>query len=136
MIHVDFVDFNDMVGFARQLIGQVEEQKPGNIPEPPVQAAAPVPTTPVQAPVQPAAPVPVAPVPAPVPTTPAQVIPTSQVSYTADDLARAAMALMDSGRQADLVQLLASFGVESLPALRPEQYGPFATALRGLGAQI
>jgi hypothetical protein len=61
---------------------------------------------------------------------------TSVARYTMDDLANAAMALMDAGRQPDLLNLLAQFGVESLPALPPEQYGAFATALRGLGAQI
>ena len=35
-----------------------------------------------------------------------------------------------------LLQLLKDFGVEALPTLQPEQYGAFATALRGLGAQI
>lgn len=69
------------------------------------------------------------------PPTPAQV-PTSTASYTLDDLARAAMTLMDSGRQADLQGLLAQFGVEALPALPQAQFGAFATALRGMGAQI
>lgn len=46
------------------------------------------------------------------------------------------MTLMDSGRQADLQGLLKTFGVEALPALPKEQYGAFATALRGMGAQI
>lgn len=63
-------------------------------------------------------------------------VPTSAPSYTLDDLARAGMTLMDSGHQGDLQQLLAQFGVDALPALPPAQYGAFATALRGLGAQI
>lgn len=79
--------------------------------------------------------------PAPINTTPilppqAPVVQTSQPVYTLDDLAKAAMVLMDAGRQGDLVQLLASFGTESLPALPKEQYGAFATALRGMGAPI
>lgn len=84
-----------------------------------------------QAPVQQVAPVqqPAA----PVQQTPVQ---TSTISYTLDDLARAAMTLMDSGKQAELQQLLAQFGVEALPVLPPQHYGAFATALRGLGAQI
>ncbi len=61
---------------------------------------------------------------------------TSQVSYTMDDLAKAAMTLMDAGRQGELLNLLAQFGVEALPSLPQGQYGAFATALRGLGAQI
>lgn len=94
--------------------------------------------TPVQkmptAPTAPAAPAaPTAPV---APAAPAAPVPTTQVSYKPDDLARAAMSLMDSGRQPDLISLLGQFGVVSIPDLRPEQYGAFATALRGLGAQI
>ena len=63
-------------------------------------------------------------------------VPTSAPAYALDDLARAAMTLMDSGRQPDLQKLLSDFGVEALPALPPERYGAFATALRGMGAQI
>lgn len=63
-------------------------------------------------------------------------VPTTAQPYTLDDLARAAMTLMDSGRQIDLQQLLSQFGVEALPALPQAQYGAFATALRGMGAQI
>ena len=92
-----------------------------------------MPTAPV-APTAPAAPAaPTAPV---APATPAAPVPTTQVSYKPDDLARAAMSLMDSGRQPDLIALLGQFGVVSIPDLRPEQYGAFATALRGMGAQI
>ena len=43
---------------------------------------------------------------------------------------------MDSGRQNDLINLLAQFGVNSVPHLQPNQYGAFATALREMGAQI
>lgn len=85
----------------------------------------------------PAAPaVPAAPAAPTAPAAPAAPVPTTQVSYKPDDLARAAMSLMDSGRQPDLISLLGQFGVVSIPDLRPEQYGAFATALRGMGAQI
>lgn len=72
---------------------------------------------------------------------PAQVAPVQQVqtsvpSYTLDDLCSAAMTLMDRGMQVQLQQLLASYGVASLPELPKEQYGTFATALREMGAQI
>lgn len=63
-------------------------------------------------------------------------VPTTTASYTLDDLARAGMSLMDTGRQADLQQLLTKFNVEALPALPQAQYGAFATALREMGAQI
>ena len=91
---------------------------------PPVQQPAPV-APPVQ---QPA--------PAATVTPPVQPVATTTPSYTLDDLMMAAIPLMDSGKQPELLQLIRSFGVEALPFLQPEQYGAFATALRGLGAQI
>ena len=142
MIHVEFRDFQDMLSFARQLLGQVEGEKV----EKPVQSAV---VAPVAAPVAPAVPIqslpvtPVVPVPTQtpvvqsVPTAPVQTpVPTASVTYTPDDLARAAFALMDSGRQQELIGLLQQFGVNAIPELKPEQYGAFATALRGMGAQI
>lgn len=107
---------------------QTPVQKMPTAPVAPTAPAAPA------APPAPAAPAaPTAPV---APATPAAPVPTTQVSYKPDDLARAAMSLMDSGRQPDLIALLGQFGVVSIPDLRPEQYGAFATALRGMGAQI
>ena len=142
MIHVEFRDFQDMLSFARQLLGQVEGEKV----EKPVQsavvapAAAPVaPAVPIQSlPVTPVVPVPTqTPVVQSVPTAQVQTpVPTTSVTYTPDDLARAAFALMDSGRQQELIGLLQQFGVNAIPELKPEQYGAFATALRGMGAQI
>ena len=101
---------------------------PTAAPKAPVTAPVTAPTAPVN--VQPTAPAPVA------PTTPAVPVPTTAVTYTPDDLARAAMALMDSGKQQELIGLLGQFGVVAIQELRPEQYGAFATALRGMGAQI
>ena len=63
-------------------------------------------------------------------------VPTAAKTYTLDELASAAMLLMDQGMQMQLQELLAGYGVEALPMLPPEQYGNFATALRGMGAQI
>ena len=138
MIHVDFKDFNEMAEFARQLLGG----QAGKVPEAP--AVQPVPTAPVAQPAPvpmqaaaPAAPtVPAPATPAAPASQPAAAVPTTQSSYTLDDLARAGMALMDCGRQGDLLQLLARFGVDALPALPQAQYGAFATALREMGAQI
>jgi len=62
-------------------------------------------------------------------------VPTSEPTYTREDLSRAAMQL-DKGMQAQLMQLIQSFGVASLMELSPEHYGNFATGLRGMGAQI
>lgn len=106
--------------------------QPGPNPTPPVQQPVPQPDP---VPASPQKPTPAAqPTPPVQPTAPA--VPTSQQSYTLDDLARAGMTLMDSGRQTDLQGLLKQFGIEALPALPQDQYGAFATALRGLGAQI
>ena len=109
---------------------QAQQSAPQPDPEP-AASAAPQKPTPAAQPTPPEQPAPTAQTP---PATPA--VPTSQQTYTLDDLARAGITLMDSGRQADLQGLLKQFGVEALPALPQGQYGAFATALRGLGAQI
>lgn len=71
------------------------------------------------------------------PTAPAQpTVPTTQPVYTPDDLARAAVTLVDSGRKEELQALLQNFGVDSLPVLPQGRYGEFATALRSMGAPI
>lgn len=72
---------------------------------------------------------------APAPAAPATV-PTVAPSYSLDQLAVAATQLVDAGRREELVQLLASFGVQALTALPKEQYGAFATQLRAMGAKI
>lgn len=141
MIHVDFKDFNEMAEFARQLLGGQAGKVPEalavqSVPTAPVVQPAPVPLQAPQTAAVPVTPVETAPVPAAPVTQPAAAVPTAQSSYTLDDLARAGMTLMDSGRQGDLLQLLARFGVDALPALPQAQYGAFATALREMGAQI
>lgn len=142
---VTFNSFDEMVDFARSLTGQVH----GTAVQPvPVQETsqtsvptASVPTAPAaSAPAASVAPVPIAPAtPAAVPTapvTPAPAVPTSTHTYTPDELEKAAMPLMDAGKQQELIGLVHQFGASSIPELRPEQYGAFATALRGMGAQI
>ena len=148
---VTFNSFDEMVDFAKNLAGQGHEsvKQPTFVQEPAQPAAPMVPTTPVtSAPAAPAAPAPfpTAPAaPAAIPTTPVPpapaatvptAVPTSTHTYTPDDLAKAAMLLMDSGKQQELIALLGQFGAAAIPELRPEQYGAFATALRGMGAQI
>lgn len=154
MINVTFDTLEDMLRFANKLtdLGQVghtplQENTPVVPVTPAPQASvAPMSQVPVPQPVT-AAPVTAAPVQTMAPTQqavaavaaiPPQAAPVQTVapSYSMDDLTNAAVMLMDSGRQADLLNLLAQFGVEALPALPREQYGAFATALRGLGAQI
>lgn len=145
-IHVTFSSMREMEDFCRQMVpaGEATQTVKREVPvaesPAPAKAAAPIPVSaPAQtmAPVSEAAPVLAAtPVPAMGAYQTPQVVPTANATYTLDELARAAMTLMDSGRQIDLQQLLAQFGVEALPALPKEKYGAFATALRGLGAQI
>ena len=73
---------------------------------------------------------------APQQTVAPQPVPTTAVSYKLEDLSKAAVSLLDAGRQPELLELLVQFGVQSLPDLPGEQYGAFATALRQKGAQI
>lgn len=143
-IELKFESFEELVDFSKKILGVADEQAhpvyreskgtngaqsaapiqqtPAAVP--PVQPAVPVQTTPVQT----AQAVQVAPV--------APVVPTVEHTYTLDDLANAAMTLMDKGMQTQLQNLLAGYGVEALPALPKNQYGNFATALRGMGANI
>lgn len=114
---------------AEKETAAVLPEAPQTHPEP-IQQTAPaaVPTAPIQTPVQqpahPAAPV-----------TP-QAVPTSAPTYTMEQLAVAATQIVDAGRRNELVQLLASFGVQALTGLPKEQYGAFATKLREMGARI
>ena len=129
-IEADFKNFDELLVFAQKLAGKgtgteestQEEKGSYAVPTQPTYTAPTQPT--YTAPTQPTY------------TAPTQTVSTSAPTYTPDELARAAMTLMDSGRQQELIGLLQSFGVSSLPELKPEQYGPFATALRGMGAQI
>ena len=136
LITVVYKDFEEMKEVARVILGLIPGE--GKVPETPAIQTEPKGVTPQQAAPTLQAQVPVAPVqpamPAPQSVTPA--VPTAAVEYTLDDLARAGMTLMDSGRQGDLRQLLSRFGVTALPALPKSQYGAFATALREMGAQI
>lgn len=139
---VVFESYEEMMGFAGKVMGQASSGKDasqgptaGITPE--TFTPAPIQPAPVA---QPAQQVPAAPVTPPAgqapATPPVQPVPTTAPSYTLDDLTRAAIPLMDSGKQPELLQLIRSFGVDAMPSLPQAQYGAFATALRGLGAQI
>lgn len=111
----------------------VPVSQPGQAPfvppaQPSVPVSQPAPTTPYVPPAQQGAPVN-----QPAPT---GAVPTTQTTYTVDQLAVAATPLMDAGRVAELNQLLQQFGVQALTHLPQERYGEFATALRALGAKI
>ena len=137
-IELKFESFEELVDFSKKILGVADEQAYPVYRESKgtngAQSAAPIQQTPAAVPpVQPAVPVQTTPVQvAPV----APVVPTVEHTYTLDDLANAAMTLMDKGMQTQLQNLLAGYGVEALPALPKNQYGNFATALRGMGANI
>lgn len=129
-ITVVYKDFDEMKAVARELLkNELSDETRGQ-----AKAVVPIQSTPVQpsAPVTPEQPVSTTPTAA---VTPA-VVPTSTPSYTRDDLARAAMTLMDKGGMVQLQQLLTSYGCETLRQLTEDQFGSFATALRGMGVQI
>lgn len=90
-----------------------------------------------------------APAPMTAPTTAATTVPTAAPAagpapvplaetpaYTIEDISKAGAGLAQAGRVNELVALLGQFGVRACMELKPEQYGAFATALRGLGANI
>lgn len=138
-IELKFESFEELVDLSKKILGVADEQAYPVYRESKgtngAQSAAPIQQTPAAVPpVQPAVPVQTA---APVQVAPvAPVVPTVEHTYTLDDLANAAMTLMDKGMQTQLQNLLAGYGVEALPALPKNQYGNFATALRGMGANI
>lgn len=115
MINLTFETFDEMVVFAKQILGnQTAVGAPVSThmdikPSMPVTPEAPV----VQ---QPQA-------------------PTQGVKYTMADLAEAAANLMDTNLDG-LRDLLNSFGVEALPKLPEDKYPEFAAGLRALGGNI
>lgn len=92
------------------------------VPAAPPTAPATVQTTPPAAPVAPAPAAPLAPAP----------------SFTLEQIGKAGADLLrdNPNKYPELMALLGQFGVSVVDQLKPEQYGPFATALRGLGAKI
>lgn len=106
----------------------------GSTSEPPTNAAPPAPA-PAPAPAAPVYTAPISPTqPAPIPTIPTAAVP----GYTLEQISRAGGDLVsaDPSKREALVTLLGQFGVQAISQLKPEHYGTFATALRGLGAKI
>lgn len=66
------------------------------------------------------------------------IVPTTAVSqeYTYDQLAVAAAGLVNQGKQARLIEILRSFGINAMTELPKEQYGAFALAIKAEGAVI
>lgn len=70
-------------------------------------------------------------------STPQQTVATEAKSYTADELQKAAIGLMDKGVSMDAIAgVLNKLGVATLPELTPDKFGAFALELRQLGADI
>ena len=65
-----------------------------------------------------------------------QSVPVTENTYTIEQLAVAATALVDAGKREALVALLNNYGVNALTKLPKEKYGAFATSLREMGAKI
>ena len=64
-------------------------------------------------------------------------VPTAAVTYTLDDLSRAAGGLMEQGKSQDLINLLNNtYGVQTLAVLPQEHYNNFAAEIRVMGAVI
>lgn len=107
-----------MTGQTAPLSNPAAGNTPRVVPTPPQTPAAPVTAS-------------SAPAASAVPTTPAP-------GYTLEQISRAGAALIaaDPGKRERLITLLQQFGVQTIDRLPQEQYGAFATALRGLGASI
>lgn len=112
-------------------------------PAPAVQATAPVqlqhpatnPTTPVSPTTSTGyhseATAPAVPAPATVPLAQAPTFTLAEISKAGADLIGANPGLLPK-----VNELLAQYGIQTLDKLKPDQFGAFATALRGLGAKI
>lgn len=115
------------------------------VPAAPPTAPATVQTTPPAAPVAPPPLAPVAPVAPANPIPPVSTVPPAPAaplapapSFTLEQIGKAGADLLrdNPNKYPELMALLGQFGVSVVDQLKPEQYGPFATALRGLGAKI
>lgn len=136
---------NEEIYTAARGIMESDRPAPTN-PQPVADLPMPAASVTPAAPVAPAAPVtpptpaaPVAPVASPAPAASAPVVPlTAAPGFTAEQVGRAGSELISAHRELmpQLMALLSSYGVQAITDLTPEQLGPFATALRGMGAKI
>ena len=109
------------------------------VPAAPPTAPATVQTTPPAAPVAPPPAAPANPIPPVSTVPPAPAAPLAPApSFTLEQIGKAGADLLrdNPNKYPELMALLGQFGVSVVDQLKPEQYGPFATALRGLGAKI
>lgn len=108
-----------------------KEEIPQPPVQPPVQSTAQPMLQPIVQPVQPVQPT----------AQPTQTVtaPVSEVAYTFDQLTKAAIGLVQSGKikSTDLTPVLVNgFGVNQMSDLKPEQYNDFAAKLKELGGVI
>lgn len=72
-------------------------------------------------------------------TPPVTNVPLAQApTFTLEQISKAGADLVtvQPAKMQELMGLMAQFGVQTVNALKPDQLGAFATALRGMGAQI
>lgn len=122
----------DLVEAAKILKGATDSAQQ---PAPVLQQTNPAPVATQQPTQQPTA------CPAPVQPTPniAQAAPLAQApTYTQADIAKAGADLFTArpDLQPQVLALLSQYGCQSVMDLKPEHFGTFATALRGMGAKI
>ena len=114
----------------------VDQEEPV-APEVPAQTPAPAPA-PVPAPAPAAAPAPApAATPAAAPAAAPAAVPVAEAKrYTLAELQRTCAPLLDAGKGAELVAVLAKYGAADLTKVPPEMYGALAADFRALGARL
>lgn len=139
---IDFLKQASTSGADVKLLWPDKPQTQGTTPTPPKPQPA-IPTAPI-APKQAANPMPAPAASVPVcgsaptatPAIPQQPAPTAAPTYSMDQIARAGAELAQAGKTPQLLGLLQQFNVQAVTQIPKAQYGAFATALRGLGAQL
>ena len=122
MINLTFETFDEMVIFAKQILGNQTAVGASVSTHTDIKPSMPViPEVPAvqqpQAPVTPQA-------------------PTQMPTYSIDQIAVGAIQLKDAGRLGEFQQLLARFGVAALTQLQPAQLPEIATELQKMGVKL
>ena len=135
-IQISCPDLVSAAGILAGAWGHKTQQADPVLPQPPTQAqAAPQPIKePQTAPITP----PTAQAPAPSPAAAPTTAPVAGPTYTVQDLAVAGANLVreNPAIHPQLMGLLGQFGVQAVTDLKPEQLGPFANAMRQMGAKL
>lgn len=127
-IQINCPDLVSAAGILAEVWGRKTPQAPRTAPVPP--------QPPAQAPAAPIAQT--TPAPAPAPAAAPTTAPVAGPTYTIQDLAVAGANLIRENPSAhpQLMGLLGQFGVQAVTDLKPEQLGPFANAMRQMGAKL